>query len=240
MEDQGPGKFITSPSGRGRNRNAISGEGTQPNHSAGFTLLELIVVIGIFAVLSVMAYGGLNTVLKTRQGVEQSLDRLADLQRAYWRLREDFQQLAPRPVRDEFGEARPALWSETGESVIFTRGGWRNPLGSARSTRQRVLYELREEKLIRKQWTHLDQAPNTEPQELVVMDGVREMQLRFLGSADDWQEFWPEGSNAGSADPNAPPPRAVEVTLDTRAWGELRLLFRSGLDASTTTAPVTP
>ena len=222
----------TSPRGRGD---------TYKPHMSGFTLLELIVVIGIFALLSVMAYGGLNNVLKARQGVEQSLDRLADLQRAYWRLREDLQQIAPRPTRDEFGDARPAVWSELGEAVVLTRGGWRNPLGLPRSSRQRVSYELREEKLIRKQWWHLDQAPNIEPQELEVLAGVREMQWRFLGAGEDWQDSWPEGSNAGSADPTAPPPRAIEVTLDTRAWGELRLLFRTGLDLGNAAPPtVTP
>lgn len=58
---------------------------------AGFTLLELVVVIAIFAVFSLMAYGGLDSVLKTRAQVEQAQARIAQLQKAYLRLRNDLQ-----------------------------------------------------------------------------------------------------------------------------------------------------
>ena len=65
---------------------------------SGFTLIELVLVIGLFGLLSVMAYGGLRSVLTARANIEASLDRLAEAQRAYWRLREDLQQLTPRPA----------------------------------------------------------------------------------------------------------------------------------------------
>ncbi len=48
----------------------------------GFTLLELIVVIAIFALFSIMAYGGLDSVLKTRHQVERAQERVAELQKA--------------------------------------------------------------------------------------------------------------------------------------------------------------
>jgi general secretion pathway protein J len=57
----------------------------------GFTLIELLVVMVIFSLISLMAYGGLSSVMKTRVAVEASLDRTAQLQKTYQRLREDFQ-----------------------------------------------------------------------------------------------------------------------------------------------------
>ena len=205
----------------------------------GFTLLELIVVVAIFAVLSILAYGGLSSVLKTRQGVENSLQQIADLQRAYWRLREDLQQVAPRPATDEFGDTRPALFSELGGSLVLTRGGWRNPLNLPRSSMQRIQYELDEEQLIRKSWRSLDQAPNAEPAELMVMDGVLDLRWRFLGegSADadsdaQWAESWPADVASGQNNPAAPAPRAIELVLDTKRWGEIRWLFATGLSTA--------
>ena len=63
----------------------------KPRGSArGFTLLELLVVILIFGVFSIMAYGGLSSVLGTRRHIEESLARTAEYQKAYVRLREDF------------------------------------------------------------------------------------------------------------------------------------------------------
>ena len=40
--------------------------------AGGFTLLELMIVLGIFCVLAVMAYGGLASVLSARTQVAES------------------------------------------------------------------------------------------------------------------------------------------------------------------------
>jgi len=58
---------------------------------------------------------------------------------------------------------------------------------------------------------------------------VRELRVRFLDSADVWQERWPPADSpvAGETPVAAPPPpRAVEWVLVTERWGELRWLFR--------------
>ena len=45
----------------------------------GFTLLELLVELGIFALLATMAYSGLDSVMKARQVTNQHADRLSHL-----------------------------------------------------------------------------------------------------------------------------------------------------------------
>ena len=45
----------------------------------GFTLIEIIVVLLVFSVMAAMAYGGLNSVLRTRRGIEDSMQRTAEL-----------------------------------------------------------------------------------------------------------------------------------------------------------------
>ena len=47
----------------------------------GFTLIELLVALAVFAVLAVMAYGGLNQVLMTRSVVDDQAEALRSLQR---------------------------------------------------------------------------------------------------------------------------------------------------------------
>ena len=66
---------------------------THPMQS-GFTLLELIVVLLIFSIMSILAYGGLRSVLDTRVGVEAARDRTAEFQRSYRRVRDDIRQLS--------------------------------------------------------------------------------------------------------------------------------------------------
>ena len=116
---------------------------------SGFTLIELVLVIGLFGLLSVMAYGGLRSVLTARANIEASLDRLAEAQRAYWRLREDLQQLTPRPADDEFGQPEPAIASDIDGSLMLSRAGRRNPLFAPRPGIERVEYRLEDDKLLR-------------------------------------------------------------------------------------------
>ncbi len=223
----------------------------------GYTLLELIVVIGIFAIFAAMAYGGLESVLKTRVGVEQALTRTESYDRAYLRMRADFQGAASRIVRDNAGDDLPLFFFDTyNRRVEFTRSGWQNLLSFPRSTFERVSYVLddsqpkgasrariEDKRLVRRSWLVLDRAPQTEPQELVLLDHVEDLNWRFLDNNKVWQDTWPAG-DAGNAIGAATQttPLAVEIKLKTEDWGEMKFLFRVGAEgaAQLTTLGKTP
>jgi general secretion pathway protein J len=196
----------------------------RPARARGFTLLELVVVLGIFAVLSVMAYGGLASVLASRERVAASLERTAALQRAYLRLRNDFQQLRARSARDGFGQTQPALLTQRDGAVEFTRSGWRNPLSQPRSTLERVAYRLEDRRLLRESWRAVDRAQDAEPAQAVLLERVTEARWRFLDRGLEWRQDWPQASLAGTVNPECAP-RAVELTLALEDLGEVRLLF---------------
>lgn len=194
--------------------------------AGGFTLLELVVVMAIFAVLSVMAYGGLATVLTARERVLQSLERTTELQKAYVRLRNDLQQLRTRPVRDGFGDPQPALQLQPDGAVEFTRSGWRNPLGHPRSGFERVAYRLdADQRLLRVSWRVLDRAQDSPVSEVAVLERVEDIAWRFL-DGDQWREAWPPLGLTGTPTLDAAP-RAVEILLTLEDLGEVRLLFSS-------------
>jgi len=193
----------------------------------GFTLLELLVVLVIFSVLSVLAYGGLGSVLTMRSQVALALERTNALQKGYLRLRNDFQQLRARPIRDDYGIVQPALLVRHDGSVEFTRSGWRNPLNLPRAALERVAYRVEDGRLLRSSWRVLDRGQNTQPAEVVVLDQVEEAAWRFLDAKREWQTSWPEATgllNANAAEP-PPPPQAVELTLRLKDLGEVRYLF---------------
>jgi len=197
------------------------------NRQHGFTLLELIVVLAIFAIFAVMAYGGLDSVLKTRTQVEAAQDRLAELQRAYLHLRNDFQLLRPRPIRDGFGDVQPSLAAGDGSYVEFTRAGWRNPLNLPRSGLQRVAYRLDSDQLIRSSWRVLDRAQDSQPVDAVLLDKVEDVQWQYLDASQNWHSRWPD-TNTAEERADAAPPIGVEVRIRTRDVGELRFLFAMG------------
>ncbi len=207
--------------------------------SRGFTLLELIVVIAIFGVMSAMAYGGLSSVLKTRTHVEKSLERTAEYQKAFMRLRNDFQNARYRPVRDPYGTTQPAFIGDTNAHVALTHGGWRNPMSQPRASLERVSYYLDKDKkaLMRSSYRVLDQAQDSKPVEVALLEKVTDLSWRYLDSKREWQALWPPTSVTGSSTSSnssstasPAPPMAVEMTLHTDDMGEIVFLFRLGID----------
>ncbi len=192
---------------------------------AGFTLLELLVALTLFAILSAMAYGGLRMVLDSKQRNEQQAQRLIELQTALNFLQRDIEQAVGRSVRDEFGDPQPALRADGfgARLITLTRAGWRNPTGQPRSTLQRVAYRFDEGRLTRLFWHSLDQSGNAEPLARVLLQEVAEIELRFLDQNRQWHGQWPPA--AGEA-PLTLLPRAVEVTLRLDDLGAIRRLLR--------------
>jgi general secretion pathway protein J len=187
----------------------------------GFTLLELLIAMAIFAVVGVMAYGGLQAVLGQQVIARESAARFREIQFAVQQLSRDFYQLHPRPVREELGDGiRNALLADARNRypVEFTRGGWSNPLGQPRATVQRVAYALNDGQLVRLHWFAPDRTLGEEPVEREILGGVREFRLRFF-AAGAWSDDWPR---ALSGDDPASLPVAIEVTLELEDWGEIR------------------
>jgi general secretion pathway protein J len=200
----------------------------------GFTLVELLVAITIFSILAVMAYGGLNSVLHARQAIEVQSKRLQALQQTMLFLSRDLSQLAPRAIRDEYGERQPPLLGQTDKQpgLEFTHAGWSNPAWQPRSTLQRVSYVIEDQQLIRYSWTMLDRAPDSKPYRFPLLDRVLSMKLRFMDAKQNWQLQWPLPSTDPATQMNLP--QAVEVVVELEDLGTVRRLFViDGMNGST-------
>lgn len=195
----------------------------------GFTLLELLVALAVFAIMAAIAYTGLASVLQARAHVNQTLETLANLQGAIHRIQLDLEQAVSRSVRYAYGEPHPAMRGAPGRGIEFTRAGWRNPLGLPRSHLQRVAYRVSDEDhLVRVHWLVLDRARASEPVKQVLIKNVEDVEWRFLNKQREWVEVWPPPKVARASGPHEASevlPRAVELRLETEQWGEIRYLF---------------
>lgn len=191
---------------------------------AGFTLLELLVALAVFAIMGAAAYSGLDSVLQTRAAIAAESDRLSELQMAFALLERDIEQAVARPIRDDFGQQQAALIGDSTGSVLlrFTRAGWDNPLRQARANLQRLDYRLEDSQLSRGFWGSLDRGDASAMQSTVLLRDVDTVRMRFLDDADRWQTDWPVRGDT----PLVLLPRAVEVTLVLADWGEVTRLFR--------------
>ncbi|MFC4307540.1 type II secretion system minor pseudopilin GspJ [Steroidobacter flavus] len=194
----------------------------------GFTLVEIMVAIFIFAIVSAIAMGGYNELVKQSDIVDQGAARTRAIQATMQRLNLDFTALEPRPVRQPLGDGLlPAVRADeksADEIVEFTHSGWSNPAGVPRSTLQRVAYRIEEKKLIREYWLALDRTMSSEPESAVMLDNVKSVKFRFMDANRTWHDQWPP---LGYSPADAPwlRPIAVEVTLDLEDWGELKRLM---------------
>src|SRR5690625_440889 len=109
----------------------------------GFTLLELLIALSIFALVSVIVFTGLQSSLDSRERTNLRADRLIEVQRALNCLRQDLEQAVPRAIRDQMGDFDPKnAFQQTLDGIAFTRGGRSNPLGLERSSLERLGYSL--------------------------------------------------------------------------------------------------
>lgn len=198
-----------------------------PRASAGFTLLELLIAIAIFALLGLATYRMLDSVMSADASTRNHEHQLRELTRAMAAFERDVLQVAVRPIRDGFGDPQPALHSDLGDSTALelTRAGWRNPLGHPRAELQRVRWQLSGEKWQRRYWRVLDRAQDSHPQIQQALDGVQAMSLRYLDKEGQWLEDWPP-VNAIGEERLSVLPRALELRLEHRRYGELRRLLR--------------
>jgi general secretion pathway protein J len=196
-------------------------------HRRGFTLIEVLVALAVFGVMSMLAYATLGSTLSNADYLTDRMDRLQSIQRTMRYLATDLTQTAPRPVRTELGDSfEPALETSLGSEFVLelTRGGWGNPAGLPRGTLQRVAYRLEEDKLVRYYWTALDRTYANEPLAVVLLDNVESLFFRYYQASGEASEIWPPLGQQGPAAIRSRP-RAVEVVLSLTDQGEITRLL---------------
>lgn len=140
----------------------------------GFTLLELVISLGLFALIAVAGLGLLDSVLNVQGRTDTRLSRLAELQRAMFVVQSDLDQI----TRGEM--------SGGGSGVAFTRiaGGLGGPPMPVR-------YGAAGGVLVR-----------SAPQPQMLLQGVSEARWRFR-DGNAWIDRWPPSEERKAEWPRA-------------------------------------
>ncbi len=194
-------------------------------HSAGFTLIELLVAMSIFAMVALMAYSGLDIVMKARKQGDAHAVKLAALQTAFAILERDIEQAVNRSIRNSFGDDQLAMEGDDGV-IEFTRTGRRNPGGFSRSHLQRIAYGIEDEQLMRASWQVLDRAQDSGFASGPLLEGVEAIKFSYLDGQLEWQNRWPVRNPTQATAPLSELPRAIELVIESEQWGEIRRVFR--------------
>lgn len=197
--------------------------------SRGFTLLEVLVAVAVFAVFSTLAYGSLSRLLDSRDRIEGERTFWRELALAFARIEDDLGAARGRTVRDVYGNSLAAFRGQPTDSralaepaLTFTRGGVPVLGDSVRPDLARVGYRLRDGSLERLTWPALDQPTRIEPQAAPLLGQVTELRLRFYAPAGGWVDVWPPAGQLNAL------PAAVEVSLTLEGRGSFQRILRVG------------
>lgn len=194
------------------------------NSQRGFTLLEVLVSLAIFAMLGVATYSVINTTVNGHEAVINQNKQMTDLQRAFVIIENDFTQLAQRSVRIDgeesdgsFFHASEYLFDSEGIGFTFVRDGWTNPIMVLpRSELQLVAYRLIEKRLERLYFNFVDNEYGTEPRVQVLLNGVEELTLLYY-TGGSWEEELEEETSQL--------PVAIKLKLKTDTFGLIERSF---------------
>lgn len=186
---------------------------------AGFTLVEVMVSLLIFAMLAAAGAAVLSGAIDNRFAVRTASDRVGDLQRMRGLLRADLGQATARRSRGPTGRPTPQPIigaAAPGDPIlVLNRAGWSNPGDQARSSLQRVEYRLVGNRLERRASDHLDGARPGPPQ--VLYRGVRDVTVGFVRDGETAPAF------ISSLD--RPLPDAVSIGMTVEGYGRVEQLF---------------
>jgi general secretion pathway protein J len=201
---------------------AFSRLGGSAAKAAGFTLVEMLVALLIFALLSAVGVGVMAYAADNQGVIQARMARLGEFQRARGLLQADLAQAAVRRVRGRDGStARNAFVGRTdgappnGEPLLaLVRRGWANPDGEPRASLQYVEYRIVDGQLERASRAALDGAATGAPQ--VLLTGIREASIEYHYRGR-WNRGWAGGAEAL--------PDGLRLTLELAGLGRVEQLF---------------
>ncbi|MFM2333225.1 MAG: hypothetical protein RIQ74_2068 [Pseudomonadota bacterium] len=157
---------------------------------SGFTLVELLVAIAIFAVLSALGWKVFDYLIKIKERNTQHEQRLGQLQEAYQQVLRDTVQIVP-VTANVAGQVQPAVMLQNGQ-LTFSKTGVTDPLMQGIPPEERVeyIYKADEKKLYRYKYKNLNQTGNDQPETSVLLDSVDQFQIMLLNPNEMAQ--WPE------------------------------------------------
>jgi len=197
--------------------------------SAGFTLLEMLVAISIFAMLGLAANVVLSTVIKNDEVTREFSDRLKAMQKGFGALERDLGQMVARTPRlleggrssTVFQTGSDMLDSES-EALVFFRLGWLNPNGLLpRGSIQSVAYVVSEGNLERWYYPYPEPKFGAEPIKTIVMRDVISVEYSFYTD-----ESWQRKVDASHL------PQAIAIEIELEGIGKIqrKFLLPQGVD----------
>lgn len=181
----------------------------------GFTLVEMLVALSIFAAIAAMGVGLLRSSVDTQDAVQERLKAMGGINRLRAVMANDLAQAVQRSTRGPAGDAVPAFTGST-NGFAFVHGGAGSADGGPRPGIERVGYAQVGSEWRRATQPMLDGTALGEGDRLV--GDVARVVVRYRDDKGNWGESW-------NSEPGDRLPKAVEVRLSRTGREALTMLF---------------
>ncbi len=194
----------------------------------GFSLIEVIIAVSIFALLGVMGVSMLSSFSGAQTQIIAAEGFLASIQQFRATLNADLQNAVKRPVRDLYGSNSKAVFkgNPSNKSEVLMSFVRANHMGALISDEapaiQRVEYIFKEHALLRRAYLLPDATTETPVIEKIVFENVKSVQTRFH-VGDRWIADWGTLSEGAARFPFL-----VEISVDVEGRGKLTNVFSVG------------
>ena len=166
------------------------------SYNYGFTLLEMVLAIAIFSIMSLTVYQILQSTFQSADIFKRKSKRLVNIQRAIGFLERDISHaiirqssLSDSPSNTDFFAGVGTLFSSD-YGIELVRNNWLNPGGIlSRSNLERVGYRIQNNKLERLSYRYPDNIPDIYPSITPILDQVIGFRFKFHHNGQ-WINQW--------------------------------------------------
>lgn len=191
---------------------------------AGFTLLEVLIALVVFAIIASITSSAMYYAFNTRARLKIQADRLSHLQTGLVILSRDTRQIIDRSVRGNDMVIYTGLIGQK-DSVEFTRGGLVNPNSlERRSTLQRIALICRDKQLFRRRWDLLDTLDRNRYKESVLIENLADCDFKYINHQGQVLNDW-NAQAIHQEEQLEPLPKAIQLNLNLADWGKGTFLF---------------
>ena len=201
---------------------------TVSSKQQGFTLIEVIIALAIFATISILAYKGIDQLLKTKGRIDEEDQRWQQLMVFFDRFEADVRHHINHPVRNWEDQLEPAWFGkptfrgEEDAQLSLSRLGEADQTGFLMDSR-RVGYRFKEGVIETVLWPALDMAPASKVEVFKLVDHVADFSIAYLNPNGQWSSVWPV--NPVTTDPISYYPRAVSLSITLQSGESISRIF---------------
>lgn len=181
--------------------------------NSGFTLIEILIALMIFAIIGVIAARSLQSIIQLHHQIKQENQKITRLMLGMTLIRRDIENAIYQQVRE--GDAsNEAVFVGNKTQLLFLRTGLLNPTALRQSNLETVQYSVEGNHLVRVS-LNFNAAKTAKPMKENLFDQVQSVHWQYISSNGKISAVWPmpKQKNTLQTVPPDPLPRVVLMVV---------------------------